>query len=185
MCSICPVSCTIVIIGVIIFFLYHYNSRIEDSKACKEEDLRVPKYKDNEDLFILQYEQISEGIRSRDSVTIVAGTILITASLLLLNLGAQIQSFSIKLTIVLASLAIYTIWLIGHELTTKKVHNVDYSRLKEMEKNEDYKINIHTYRLKKVEGKIWWKPLRRKIWLWLLWVLIIVSIAILAIPTPA
>ncbi|TET19328.1 hypothetical protein E3J74_07125 [Candidatus Bathyarchaeota archaeon] len=183
MSLICSVPYVIVIFGILVSSYYIYEDRIEDSEACKKKEQQIPKYKDNEALFKFQYEYIGEGIRSRDSISIVAGTVLITASLLLLGSCAQFPDFISKLPIVFASLAIYSLWLIGFNLTTKKVNALDYSRLRKMEKETDYNINIHTYRLGKVKDENWWKHLRRKIWVWLLWVLIIVSIAILSVPT--
>ena len=182
MSSICIVSSVIVIIGILVSSYYLHEDRIEESKPCKKKEQYTPKYEDHE-LFMLQYEQISAGIRSRDNISIIAGTVLITASLLLLGSCAGLSGFIIKLPIIFASLAIYTIWLIGFNVTTKKVNDLDYSRLKEMERFSNCNINIHSHRLEKVKDENWWKHLRRKIWLWLLWVLIIVSIAILSIPT--
>jgi len=181
--TICLVSSVIVIFGILISSYYLHEDRIEDSKPCKKKEQYTPKYNDKE-LFMLQFEQISAGIRSRDNISIVAGTIFITASLLLLGSCAQPPDFISKLPIVFASLAIYALWLIGFNVTSKKVNDLDYSRLKEMERFSNCNINIHCHRLGKVKDENWFKYLRRKIWLWLLWVLIIVSIAILSIPTP-
>jgi len=183
MSSICSVSCAMVIFGILVSSYYLYQDRIEDSKARKKDKKRLetPEYEGNKELFMLQYEQISEGIRSRDNQTSIAGTILIAASIVLLSSCIGVANFLTRLLIVLASLAIYAIWLVQVNLTAKKMNDLDLSRLRDMEDKTQYKINIHTYRLEKVEHTNWWKYFRRKIWLWLLWVLIVLGIAILSI----
>lgn len=199
MCLVILLSCAIFVFGIFVSSYYFYHDRIKECETTEKERVKpttseekprtpeTPKWKENPGLFKLQYEQISEGIRSRDNITIVAGTILITGSLLLLGICIQLVSQNIvgietKMLMIFSSLAIYVIWLICFNLTSKEMNNIGYSKLREMEKDAGH-INIHTQQLNKVRGKKWWEYLRRKLWPWLLWVLIIVSIAILLIPT--
>ena len=83
------ISWVIIAISFIVSMGYIYYGRI-DFKASKRPEAKPSerncslKLKDFE-LFKLQYEQLSEGIRSRDSYTMIGGTILIAASILLLG----------------------------------------------------------------------------------------------------
>ena len=129
--------------------------------------------------FNLQYEQLSEGLRSRDSMTILAGSILITASIVLLTQAFSRPTFLEKVSIVAASLSIYIIWLIGFNLTTKKLNSMYFARLRSMEKNRS--IKIHTRNIGEVRDTLWWRVFRQNIWLLLLWVLIFLSVSILEI----
>ena len=141
-------SCFIIVIGAVISFLYLFYDRIEDVKRPNETknepsaisgprnplpspDIGISR----KDLFILQYEQLSEAIHSRDNMTIVGGTILITASVLLLgsSLSFAFQrpiDFSTRLIFVSAALAVYIVWLMCFNLTSNRLNNVCYSRAK-------------------------------------------------------
>ncbi len=137
--------------------------------------------------FKIQYEQISANIRSRDNMSIVSGTILITASVVLLASFAELVSrgtidFNIRIAVVTASLAIYSIWLLGFDMTTNKIDDMCYSKLRKMEREADPRLNIHFDMRARLHGKKWYEWGRRKVWLYLFWVLILLGVAILKLP---
>jgi hypothetical protein len=166
--------------------LYYDNkedSKDSTSKTEKEWKTSLVELTPSE-AFKLQYEEISANIRSRDNMSIVGGTILVTASILLLTsavglIGQGTIDFNIRVALVLASLAIYSIWMLGFDLTTDKVNDICYSKLREMEMNTKPRLNIHSDMRDRLTHKKWYKYVRRNIWLYLLWVLILLSIVIL------
>jgi len=180
MCLTCWMSCVIVVLGILVScYCIHYD-QIEDSRKSENSN-KKSQHTTLEDSFILQYEQISAGIISRDNMTIIAGTILITASILLFSSSMGSASLIMKFSIILASLLIYVVWLICFNMTSNKLNNIGYKKLRDMEKDKNYAIDFHTHTFKKVEHEKWWKYLRRKIWLYLFWVLTALGIVILSI----
>ena len=135
-------------------------------------------------LFNLEYVQISEGIRSRDNMTMVAGTILVATSTLILGACIQLVSeteidIRMKILMISASLAIYTIWLIPFYATSSKLNNLAYWRLQRMEEFNQFKL--HRFFNEQLERKenVNWINIRRLGWLIFYWLLIFISIFIL------
>lgn len=185
----CLLPCLIMVFTAIFSIFYIYYGRLRDIDVPPAESWRYTTW------YRLEYEQLSEGIRARDSVTIIAGTILITASILLLgttielkfeeNINAQMESLMI-----LASLSIYIIWLLCFNLTSKMVNNMGYKRLMKMEEvgcseerlYEGSTCGIHHFYGEQMENTRW-KHVRRHVWLFFFWALVTISIMILLIPT--
>lgn len=130
-------------------------------------------------LFILQYEQMSAGIRTRDRITIVAGTIMISASMLLL--GALIQADSIdyelKALAIATIIALYSIWFICVNLTTGRLNGLEYNRLRNMEDAREFRL--HNFVLERIERENWSFYVRRPVWLYFFYILLVLSILIL------
>ena len=184
--------CLVVIAGIVISAFYVYYDRIDDPKdlTSRTDEKALPTnlvQLDPQEAFKLQYEQIDAGIRSRDNMTSVGGTILITASILLLTSCAELASretidFYTRAAVVIASLAIYSMWLLGFDLTTDRVNNICYSKLRKMEMEAKPRLYIHSDMREKLRSEKWYNLVRRKIWLYLFWVLILLSVAILKMP---
>jgi hypothetical protein len=183
------ISWNILLIGILISILYviwiqQQSIEIESSTSWNYETL-----------FKLEYEQLSEGIRTRDNMTMVAGTILVATSTLILGACMQLVSENIidlrmKILLISASLAIYTIWLIPLYATSSKLNNISYRHLEKMEeyeipeKNGDWNkpkdMKVHRYINEQLKSAKW-IHLRRGSWLLFFWVLIAISIVILFI----
>lgn len=190
----CFTICAIIVSGVLTSVLWHYLEQ--------RENIEIPPAKSWSDpeLFRFEYEQLSEGIRSRDRVTIIAGTILIAASILLLGTNIELRSrnmidLQIQTLLIFTSLTIYIIWLICFNQTSGKLDHISYRRLEKMEESElgkeegekrvrpeELKCGIHHYIRKQIENKWWYNYLRRPVWLYFFWVLVTVSITILSSP---
>lgn len=184
-------SWIILVFGIVLSTLYLYWDRIQETKpadSSKKPNCKPDLVFGSEveiDTFRLQYEQISASIHSRDNTTIVGGTIMITASVLLLTgiLSAsqekEVLDPTLKLAFVLAALAIYSIWLMCFDLTSDRINNICYSILRQMECASESIVNVHSQVKEKVEQDKLYKFLRRNTWLALFWVLILLSVAIL------
>jgi hypothetical protein len=181
-------SNVIIIIGILVsaFYLYYNSGEDREKKHELERDSSnsPPPPPHYEFRFKLQYEQISESMHSRENTTIVGGTILITASVLILSstLAYMFQKptdYITRLIVVSAALAIYVVWLLCINLTSNLLDDIGYSKLREMEKMIGQKLEIHTHIRDKWEKRKRFKFLRRHQWLWLLWVLIAFGVAIL------
>ena len=162
----CPIVCVIIVLAVLVSIYYLHLEERKDVEMPLAESWKNP------ESFRLEYEQLSEGLRSRDSMTIIAGTILITASILLLATTVELKSRSIidskiETLMILASVMIYSIWLICLNLTTKKLNNLYYERLRKMEEScigkkeekslENMKCGIHHFIRSQTECKWWYK----------------------------
>ena len=185
----CLLPCLIIVLAVIFSAVYIYHGRLRDVDVPVAESWRSTTW------YRLEYEQLSEGIRSRDSVAIIAGTILITASILLLATTIELKftkciNAQMEVLMVLASLSIYVIWLLCFNLTSKIVNNFGYRRLEKMEEVgcseegsfEGLTCGIHHFYREQVENTRW-KHVRRLVWLFFFWALVAISIMVLLIPT--
>lgn len=100
-------------------------------------------------------------------------------------LGWKQSEFQLKILIVFASLAIYIVWLLCFNMTSNKMNNICYGRLRKMEEHapapDMFEINmeLHGYLLKQVRDVWWCRYLRQTIWVLFLWVLVIVSVFII------
>ena len=187
----CLTPCLIIVFAAIVSAFYiHFGAR-------RKVDVSPAKSWRSKTWYRLEYEQLSEGIRARDNASIIAGTILITASILLLGYTVQLKysylggspNSLMETLMVLASLSIYIVWLLCFNLTSRMINNLGYRRLEKMEEigcSEDRHFDgvtcgIHHFYSKYIEGK-WWRHVRRLVWLFFFWVLVSVGIAILMIP---
>jgi len=184
----CLLPCLIVVFTTVVSAVYIYYGRLRDIDVQPSESWR------HATLYRMEYEQLSEGIRARDSANIIAGTILITASILLLTAGIELKfqrgvNMQSERLMILASLSIYIIWLLCFNLTSQMLNNMGYRRLEKMEEVgcseervfEDTTCGIHHFYRGQVENTKW-KHVRRLVWLFFFWGLVVISILILLIP---
>jgi len=167
----------------------HYDSELESSlvkwlrSGKNDGDLDYKKL----NIVLKDYETTSEEMGRRDSITLIVGTILITSSLITLGNAATIADNHPIYTYAVASIGLFSIWLLLLHDTTKKVNSRSYERIKaieqalndyfkhclEREKKEEsvhYDFGIHSYiekRTRASNGKdkpVWWLCLRRTFW---------------------
>ncbi len=168
---------------IVAAFLYWIFNRTYDPKEDLSAlpSLEAPTPDDIPDLsglFILQYEQINERVRSRENVTVVVGSLFVTTSVLLLSSAASSDK-GVKEVLVLASLALYSIWMFSFSLPANMLSSRELFQLRQMERRTQYRINMHTYLWNKVKETGWYRILRRQIWVYPFFVLTTAGIVLL------
>jgi hypothetical protein len=108
----------------------------------------------------LEYEVLNGTVGRRESSLLVAGSIFVTASLVLLGQSTQVTEQSVREAIVFTSWAVYAIWLFLFQLTAVRVTDWTFGRLRDIERKLG--IKVHRYLVRKRD------PARRWVWLWLL-----------------
>ena len=179
-------SVALLVYGVIATCLYVGYNRPYDPKEDSVLPSSIGPIPDDipelKNLFSMQYEQVNEAVRSRENVTVVVGSLFVTASVLLMSSAADpLQTGSVRQMLVLASLALYSIWLLAFSLPANMLSSMELFQLRQMEKKTQNKINMHTYLWEKVKNAGWYKVLRRQIWIAPFWVLVIACIYLLEI----
>lgn len=153
-------------------------------RECKRKEALKELYKKHPDLFKLVYEQISAGIRSRDNMTIVAGSIMITASLLLLGTLVQVQStldYEMRVSMIATIMAVYSIWFVCFNLTSGRLNRLQYEHLTNMEDAKHFRL--HRLMREQVWDKKlkWFNYSRRPGWLYFFYVLTVACTIVLLI----
>lgn len=133
----------------------------------------------NEKMKILlkDYETANAEIGRRDNITLLVGTILITASLLILGNIATTNSANHTDSIAvyaLVSIGLFTIWLFVLHETNNRIDAHSYKRIKAIEEaltnylGYDFGIHSYIYKKTRAEGEndkpIWWLKVRRVFW---------------------
>jgi hypothetical protein len=80
--------------------------------------------------------------------------------------------------LVFASLALYSIWLLGFNLAANTINNRELFQLRQMEKRTENGLNLHTYQ-EKIKDKGWERYFTRHVWIFPLWVLVATGVLIL------
>jgi hypothetical protein len=143
-----------------------------------DEAARVPRETDPKEDYNrrkLEYETLNSDINARGEGAVLAGTIFVTASVLIL---AQATSGPIVTRIILcfASMTIYSIWLFGIYYTARRLDALTYSRLHEIEAR--LRIDAHAY-VRRIADDTFWFRLRSNIWAVILLALSFVGFLIL------
>jgi len=166
------------VIVTMVFFRMEVIS-LEELKPPK----KVSKDEENWKLFKLQYEQLNAKLRNRYSLNIVAGSIIVTASIILFGTLIELQfnqkiNFEIEVLLITVIVAMYSMWYICLNLTHRRLHHLELRRLREMEKTWDFKL--HRYVIEQIWNEKWWNYGRRPFWLYLFYILTVCSILILS-----
>jgi hypothetical protein len=159
---------------------------IAETKELKtmasDQEVQNWKKDSNSGMFKLQYEQLNAEIRGRDNLTIIAGSIMVTASLLLLGILLELRgkiNLDSGVLLIFASLGIYSIWLLCFNLTSRYLNRLEWDRLHAMEEARDFKLHGLIY--DQVKTKKWWKYGRRFVWLYFFYILSIASLLALLV----
>jgi hypothetical protein len=182
-----PITFVLSIVGIaisLLFIAHVWLSHVEQGYDKELEDALYEWIKsekkhddpDNERLKILlrDYEITHEELGRRDNITLLIGTILITSSLLILgNVASKSLTHPISIY-ALASIGLFTVWLLVLHNTTKNLNRLSYDRIKAIERalsrHLGYDFGIITYINKKTQAcckkdeSVWWLRLRRIFW---------------------
>jgi hypothetical protein len=124
--------------------------------------------------FLKDYEITCAELKRHDNIVLVIGTIIITASFLILGSDVIKDSGNPKGIYTFASIGLYAIWLLVLHDTSKKFDKLLYNRIKAMEEATTnytgYSFGVYSYLFKntlaendKTKTKLWLR-LRRSFW---------------------
>lgn len=160
-------------------------------KDIEEEQKNITEWlKDDKDgnklkVVLADYAAGNEEIRRRDNVTLLVGTILITSSFLILG-NVMLKQELPTSVFSLASIGLFSIWLLVLHETGKKINKIAYDHLKSIEaaltlhftgqdKELMYTFGTHSIVCDKTgDQSAWWLRVRRMFWAF---VLLLLSIA--------
>jgi hypothetical protein len=176
----------LIVLGVVVTFVYLWYNQPYRPKEKGEGQTRhsgfvgsdIPEPKN---LFIIQYEQVSQRLRSREMSAAVAGSLFLTASVLLLCSSAILAkgiSSLFEYVLVFASVILYSIWLLGFNLPTNIVNNKDLYQLRQMEKETNDGLTVHASLWENMKDATWSKYIRRQVWIFPFWVLITAAVLV-------
>ena len=171
------------IVGIILSILYILNQARHDYNTSNEissEQNKILNWLNNDDekqtrlnLMLKDYEIANDAVDRRDNVTLLVGSILITSSFLILA-NVALKSGQPTFIFSIASIGLFSIWLLALHDTGKKVNNITYRHIKAVEgairthfqeDNISYDFgNNLTICYKTEDQSVWWLRLRRTFW---------------------
>jgi hypothetical protein len=134
---------------------------------------------DGIELIVKDYETSCKEIERRDHITLLIGTVLITAATLVFNAGFSAHP-SARFLLASVSILLFSVWLWAMHYTSVRLNNLSYIRIRAIEEalsghltnkatekalSDDvtYKFGIHQYLFEKTQRQDWIKFRR---WLW-------------------
>jgi Mn2+/Fe2+ NRAMP family transporter len=163
-------------LGLLVSVIYYYIQRREhyEERGEKQSLLREPESS------ILEYETLNRNVQNRDRLTLVTGSIILAASFLILTEGLRLELRGVLLlSTVLASLALYSFWLLFAYATTRRIDSICYRRMHEIESRLGIRVHRHIY--DRIRREPWYRYGRLAFWLVFFWVLLVLGIAILSL----
>ena len=160
------------------------DEREQDDREHKEKDgyisaIRGAVDKSHIDRVLKDYEIMNREVETRGNITLVVGTILITASFYVLGTASIYkEASSLKYAMAIVSITLYVLWLFVLNYTSKTLDNMTFSRMRAVEealsdeKVLGYDFGIHRY-IRGETGNRRWIEIRRRFWVWVLILLFI------------
>jgi hypothetical protein len=124
-------------------------------------------------IVLSDYEAFSKEVERRENITVVIGSILITASMLIFGNSAISETENPIYPYALTSILLFVFWLFFLHATTRELDNIAYTRLKTIEKalsdeEGNYNFGIHSYLTSVTQNTrrktVWWLMLRKQFW---------------------
>ena len=164
--------------GVFLAVIYMLNRNPEQSSTIPdlENKLKLAIIENNKNLepFLKDYEITNNEIQRRENTTMLVGSFLITASLLLLANTAVNTSLTTFAPFALTSIGLYTVWLFVLYDTGARLSSIAYTRIHTIEKvlgdHLKYDFGVHRHLLQKTRKKSKieeaddWLEIRRYFW---------------------
>ena len=175
----------LILLGAIVTFVYlrynqPYRPRENGESPVRRSSFVGFDIPDPKKLFILQYEQINQHLRIRESINIVTGALFLSASILLFSSTVFFQQGMSPLFVylfVFSSVVLYSIWLLALNLPTNIISSRDLYQLRQMEKETEYGLTMHTSLWENMKNTTWDKYFKRQAWILPFWVLVAAAIA--------
>jgi hypothetical protein len=173
----------IAIFGVLIGLIYIVTEASEEDNPNFEEfkiEIQKSMHIQGIDFAMQDYESSVKEVERRENIDLVVGTILITASLLVLGNTAT-AGISYKFPYAMVSIFVFVAWLYVLHFTTKWLDSIAYSRIRAIEEAissySTYNFGIHKYMFKRThKGKQIVRRLQIRRFFWG-FIIIILSVA--------
>lgn len=166
-------------LGILVSVVYYFLQRAREKKRTEEEKAEFPVFKEAEfNRRKLEYETFNKNVANREKSTLIAGSIILTASVLILveGLGRPLTRSLLLLT-VLASLSLYAVWLLFAYATAKRIDDLCYDRMREIE--SELGMKVHRYIHERAKREKCYRYGRLALWLLFFWMLLLFGIVIL------
>lgn len=164
---------TISLIGVILGVVYSIVIPMVDKEKLEIEDKLKEKigkleFKNcSKSVLLKDYEVTNKEIERRENITLVIGTIMVTASFLILSDSVSKAVIGTRFMSAFASIILYLLWLSVIHYTTKKLDRMSYARIHAIEERLDKEVNygfgIHSFLYQETKKK-YWIEVRRAFW---------------------
>jgi hypothetical protein len=164
-------------LGILVSVIYYFLQRAREKEKRGKE--KFPLLKEAEfSKRKLEYEALNKNVANREKSTLIVGTIILIASILILveSLGRSLPR-QLLVPTVLASLSLYTVWLLFACATAKRINDICYDRMREIE--NELGIKVHSYIHERVNREKWYRYRSLALWLFFFWVLLLFGIVIL------
>jgi hypothetical protein len=167
---------TLMVFGFLVVFLYCFLliENVEKNNEKERFDVSFCPLGPNEHRK-LEYNTLNQNVNVRSNLTMIAGTIFVSSSAIILAESARVDG-QVKFLMVSTSLTLYALWLLCNYCTARKIDRICYARMRKIE--ESLGLEVHHYVKKNVEDKIWY-DLRQHVWLIFFLVLLVVGILII------
>jgi len=166
-------------LGVLVSVLYYFLQRAKEEDKIRREEFPLLREREFERRR-LEHQALNEGVKSRETSTLIAGSIVLTASVLILVEGlSRPLPRPLLVPTVLTSLSLYAVWLLFAQATAARIDNICYARMREIEGRLG--MEIHRYIRDEIEREKWYRFGRQKLWLFLFWILLIFGTIILVL----
>lgn len=151
-------------------------SDIEHIRQERPEQAQISFHSSDKDIVLKDYEITNKEVERRDNIDMIVGTILVTASFVILgNVASTTTSASTTSAWIfpyaLCSISLFASWLFVLHHTTAKLDSFAYERMRALERSisqhSGYAFGIHsyTYDKRQKDGKlVWWADIRRQFW---------------------
>lgn len=163
-----------VITSVLYYLLQGEGEENVDKGQVNAEHL-MPR--EDRDRLRLEYETLNENVQSRGHQTLVAGSIILAASVLIMveGLNGSLHGWLLFMA-VMASLALYGVWLMAYS-TTKRIDDICHRRMRQIESRLG--IEVHGLLWERIRSRWWYRYGRSIYWQVFFWILLVLGLFIM------
>jgi len=156
-----------VLVVLLVVYAFSFPRHIDKEDSSETLDPR---------LWRVEYETLNGEIERRERSLITMGSIFLPVSFLLMGQAATANSPNIRLLLVWTSIMLYSVWLFAVQITSWRLDEIIYPRLRWLERHIGFEA--HRFVGRRIQGSCW-IHIRRHHWAIFLIVLFVVAIVIM------